>query len=83
MRVLGVPPSLRVMPGGLRGGGAVHAYRHGAAISELMWKMRVRHQGTLEAYEGTAAASALTQLNANAAALRAIRSSSSFFDHLS
>ena len=42
--------SLRLTPGGLRGGAAVHRYRTGMQIPQLLWEMRLRHQGTLESY---------------------------------
>ena len=47
---LGVPLSLRITPGSVRGGGAVAAYQNGALISELQWQMRLRNQNTLAYY---------------------------------
>ena len=59
---LGVPASLRVTPGGLRGGGAVAAYRASVPISEIQWRMRIRNQVTLEAYIQEVAAVSLLNL---------------------
>ena len=39
-----------IAPGGLRGGGAVQAYRAGRAISDILWAMRLGNQATLEYY---------------------------------
>ena len=49
MRKLGVPLR-QFTPGGLRGGGAVAAYLKGTHISDILWKMRLKHQTTLEHY---------------------------------
>ena len=49
MRRLGVPDRM-FTPGGLRGGGAVSAYLNGAHIADILWKMRLKHQTTLEHY---------------------------------
>ncbi|CAE7735292.1 unnamed protein product, partial [Symbiodinium necroappetens] len=63
LRALSVPKSLRLTPGGLRGGGAVKAYREGLNIQDLMWRMRVRHAVTLESYlQEVAALSAMSSL---------------------
>ncbi|CAE7244559.1 unnamed protein product [Symbiodinium microadriaticum] len=35
---------------GLRGGGAVAAYRRGDQVSEIQWRMRLQHVGTLAFY---------------------------------
>jgi hypothetical protein len=50
LKVLGVPQSARVTPGGIRGGGAIAAYRRGVPIADIMWRMRLRQQKTLEHY---------------------------------
>ena len=64
MRTLGIIDRVQLTPGGLRGGGAVESYRRGCSVTELMWKMRVRNQSTLESYiQETAAATALSQLS--------------------
>ena len=62
LSALGVPASLRVTPGGLRGGGAVAAYRASVPISEIQWRMRIRNQVTLEAYIQEVAAVSLLNL---------------------
>ena len=49
MRKLGVPARM-FTPGGLRGGGAVSAYLNGAHIADILWRMRLKHQTTLEHY---------------------------------
>ena len=48
--MLAIPPSAGFLPGGLRGGGAVHAYFQGVPISDILWKMRLRGQNSLEHY---------------------------------
>ena len=47
---LGIPRSAKLLPGGLRGGGAVREYKAGSEISSLLWRMRIRHITTLESY---------------------------------
>ena len=37
-------------PGGLRGGAAVHHYKAGRHIGDLLWLLRLRSQSTLESY---------------------------------
>ena len=37
-------------PGGLRGGAAVHYYKNGRPIADLLWLLRLRSQSTLESY---------------------------------
>eukprot|EP00438_Fugacium_kawagutii_P006451 Skav204515 [mRNA] locus=scaffold3201:99100:106360:+ [translate_table: standard] len=52
-RLLGalqIDSSIRLTPGGLRGGGAIAAFQHGLDVSTLMWRMRLRNQTTLESY---------------------------------
>ena len=78
---LGIPLALKVTPGGLRAGGAVHEYRAGCDIPRLMWRMRVRHQHTLESYVQEVAADSFTaKLNPNC--LRRITLMSRLFDFL-
>ena len=63
MQLLGVPKRSLLTPGGLRGGGAVEAYRTGTSIAEIQWRMRLKQQSTLESYlQEVAAMSALTEL---------------------
>lgn len=46
------------------GGGALEEYRRGSEIPRLLWRMRLRHQQTLESYiQETAADSFLAQLS--------------------
>ena len=80
IRLLGCE-GLSLTPGGLRGGGSVAAYREGKALQEIMWRMRVRSQQTLESY--LQEVSALSVLSAvDDAALLRIRSCSSIYWHL-
>ena len=50
LKVLLVEPKYRLTPGSLRGGGAVRAFRAGEPLSEVQWRMRLRHQETLGYY---------------------------------
>ena len=50
MQLLSVDPALRLTPGGLRGGGAVWCYRNGVGVADIQWRMRLKHQSTLEYY---------------------------------
>ncbi len=54
-----VPKELNVTPGGTRGGGAVAAYIKGVHMQDLLWKMRLRQQRTLESYLQECAAQTL------------------------
>ncbi|CAE7238074.1 unnamed protein product [Symbiodinium sp. CCMP2456] len=66
LRILAIPRSVSLTPGGLRGGGAVRAYREGLGIQDLMWRMRVRHATTLESYlQEVAALSVVPKLSAD------------------
>ena len=47
---LRIPRSLSITPGGLRGGGCIFAFHSGMELPKLMWRMRLKHQGTLESY---------------------------------
>eukprot|EP00438_Fugacium_kawagutii_P004856 Skav221077 [mRNA] locus=scaffold3118:408562:418463:- [translate_table: standard] len=63
LEALKVPSSVRPTPGGIRGGGAVLAYRRGEAIQNILWRMRISSQRTLESYlQETAAESVLVKL---------------------
>ena len=62
LAVLAVDPALRLTPGGLRGGGAVWCYRAGISIADIQWRMRLKHQATLEYY--LQEVRAITALNA-------------------
>ena len=56
LKVFRISQTLRVTPGGLRGGFAVAAYRAGRPVQDIQWSMRLRSQVTLEAYLQEAAA---------------------------
>ena len=47
---LKIPASVNITPGGLRGGGAVHMYHRSLPVSDILWRMRLRQQTTLESY---------------------------------
>ena len=60
---LEVPKTSRPTPASVRGGGAIQAYRRGENIQNILWKMRILQQSTLEHYlQETAAESLLSQL---------------------
>ena len=50
LKIFQIPTSLKLTPGGLRGGAAVAAYRKGRAITEIQWSLRLRNISTLESY---------------------------------
>eukprot|EP00438_Fugacium_kawagutii_P025922 Skav202341 [mRNA] locus=scaffold2638:25078:31004:- [translate_table: standard] len=50
LKSLGVPISLQFTPASLRGGGAVHKYRAGATVTDVMWALRLKHVETLQHY---------------------------------
>ena len=63
LKRLSIEPTVGLSPGGLRGGGAVEAYRQGLGISELQFRMRLKNQHTLEFYiQELAAVTALGSL---------------------
>ena len=77
----GIPNSVVLTPGGLRGGGAVESYRRGLPIADIQWRMRLKNQITLESYlQEVAALSALTQLPPKT--LTAVRAAAKLFQHL-
>lgn len=47
---LRIPPTAQLTPGGLRGGGCVSSFQKGVGIPLLLWRMRLKHQLTLENY---------------------------------
>ena len=66
-KAFGLFDVVKVTPGGLRGGGAVAAYRRGLPVSDIQWRMRLKHQHTLEYYlQEVAARSALTDASPDA-----------------
>ena len=81
LETLSVPPEARLTPGGLRGGGAVQSYRSGVAITEIQWRMRLRHLQTLEFYlQEVGAASALASLSQTCASK--VRTAGTFYEFL-
>ena len=63
--VLDVPPHAGLIPGGLRGGGAVAAFQKGESIPGLLWPMRLKHMTTLESYlQEVTASTVVPQLSA-------------------
>ena len=65
LRRLLVGPEHRLTPGSLRGGGAVSAHRRGESVSEVQWRLRLKHQGTLAHYlQEVVALSVLPSLSA-------------------
>eukprot|EP00438_Fugacium_kawagutii_P032532 Skav202150 [mRNA] locus=scaffold970:142130:165817:- [translate_table: standard] len=57
--LLEVPLKLRPTPGGVRGGGAIVAYRRGEPIADILWRMRLTAQPTLASYLQELAADSL------------------------
>lgn len=81
MMALQIPPEARLTPGSLRGGGAVHLYHQGVGISDLLWRLRLRHVITLESYlQETAAAGVFGKLPENAKAN--VRNCSAMLPHI-
>ena len=50
LNALQVPPSCGLLPGGIRGGGAVSAYDSDLPLENLLWRMRLASRTTLEHY---------------------------------
>ena len=50
LSALQIPKSVGLTPGGVRGGGCVHAFQNGLDLPRLLWKMRIKHLQTLESY---------------------------------
>ena len=57
LKALGVPSDLAFTPGSLRGGGAVHRYRSGGSVADIMWLLRIKHMETPQHYLQEVAAS--------------------------
>ena len=67
LRCLDLLKSVRLTPGGLRGGFAVWAYRVGRPVQDIMWSLKLRSQTTLESYlQETAALNCFAGLPFNA-----------------
>lgn len=47
---IGVSPHVTLTPGGVRGGGCIHAFESGDSLVFLLWRMRLKHLQTLESY---------------------------------
>ena len=64
LQALCVPSALKLTPGGLRGGGAIHAFRERERFTGLLWHMRLKHLATLASYvQEVAALSVVPQLS--------------------
>ena len=50
LKFLQVPNSLALTPASLRAGGAISAYRQNQEIAKILWRMRLKHIGTLQHY---------------------------------
>ena len=65
-----IPKTLRLTPGGLRGGSAVAAYRRGVHVTTIQWNLRLRHLSTLESYiQETASLTIFTTLSSSSRTL--------------
>ena len=50
LTVLHIEKKISLTPGGIRGGGCVFSFQSGCPIQMLLWRMRLKHQVTLESY---------------------------------
>ena len=76
--VLKIPLNCRPTPAGIRGGGAILAYKRNKPIQDILWSMRLTSMNTLESYlQETAADSLLNRLPEDAK--RKVRHAASFF----
>ena len=81
LATLGIEGESALTPGGLRAGSAVHHYRQGKPINDLMWMLRLRSQSTLESYiQEVASLNVLAKLNDNKR--KAIFACASLFPHI-
>lgn len=79
LKMLRIPESCHLTPGGLRGGGAVESYRKGLHLGNIQWLMRLQSSQTLQSYiQELAAVSALTNLPPDV--LYSVRCCSKLFD---
>ncbi len=63
LETLAVPPTAKLTPGCVRGGGAVFMYHSGQPVSNIQWTMRLKNLATLESYlQETAALGVIHQL---------------------
>lgn len=66
LAALHIDKKVSLTPGGIRGGGCVFSFQSGVSIPMLMWKMRLKHQVTLESYlQEVVATTVLPRLSAN------------------
>ena len=76
--VLKIPVNCRPTPAGIRGGGAILAYKRNRPIQDILWAMRLTSITTLESYlQETAADSLLIRLPEDSK--RKIRNAASFY----
>lgn len=81
LKTLEIPATSKLTPGSLRGGAAVHAYKSGKSVNDIMWSLRLRSQQTLESYlQEVAAIGALRDLPADVR--RRLYVFGAIFDHL-
>lgn len=59
LEVFGIHKSLKLTPGGLRGGGAIYLYHQSTAVPDILWRMRLKHLATLDSYLQETAASTI------------------------
>ena len=71
-------PSLNLVPGGVRGGGAVSLFRAGVSIEDLRWRMRIKSHDTLAHYLQEAMALEVLPRASNQARL-AVQAGSRYF----
>ncbi|CAE7806062.1 fpr1A [Symbiodinium sp. CCMP2592] len=50
LRALAIPAAAGLTPASVRAGGAITAFQRGLAVPDLMWRMRLKSQVTLEHY---------------------------------
>lgn len=63
LAMFSVPSELKLTPGGLRGGAAVMLYRQRVPVQDILWRLRLRSQTTLESYlQETAACAVFSSL---------------------
>lgn len=79
--MLGIGKDAGFLPGGMRGGGAVHQYMNDCPVHDIMWRMRIRQTSTLEHYlQEVAAIVSLRGLPE--ATLKKIEMLGNMFDHI-
>eukprot|EP00438_Fugacium_kawagutii_P031471 Skav222640 [mRNA] locus=scaffold10:352718:353311:- [translate_table: standard] len=81
LRALMIDHRFRLTPGGLRGGGCVHAFRQHGDLQLLLWQMRIKHLTTLENYLQEVMADSVVPAFDEPVRLR-VRAAASLFDSL-